>query len=99
MSLPLILTQEAEEDIAEAKAWYNRQRQGLGDEFVLCVEEALERISRLPKAAAVVFQDLRRLVVRRFPYGVFFRVEEDYIAVLAVYHSRRDPRGWQARAN
>ena len=47
MSLPLIITPEAEEDLAEAKAWYERKREGLGDEFVLCVEEALDRIRRL----------------------------------------------------
>jgi hypothetical protein len=35
--------------------------------------------------------------VRRFPYGVFYRVDSDQIAVLAVYHSKRDPRGWQVR--
>ena len=44
MNLPLIITPEAELDMAEAKAWYNRQRQGLGERFVLSVEEGLERI-------------------------------------------------------
>lgn len=48
MSLPLILSEEAEEDIAEAKAWHNRRRRRLGDEFVLCLEEALDRIRRIP---------------------------------------------------
>jgi toxin ParE1/3/4 len=98
MSLPLIITPEAEEDLADAKAWYERQRAGLGAEFVLCVEEALDRISRLPEAAAEVYPGVRRVLVRRFPYGVFYRIDPDQIAVLAVYHNRRDPRGWQARA-
>jgi toxin ParE1/3/4 len=98
MNLPLIITPEAEQDLAEAKAWYDRQRAGLGEEFVLCVEEALDRIRRLPKAATEVFPSVRRVVVRRFPYGVFYRIDPDQIAVIAVYHSRRDPRGWQARA-
>lgn len=97
MTLPLIIRPDVEEDLAEAKAWYEDQREGLGDEFLLCVEEALDRIRRMPKAAAVVFQGVRRVVVRRFPYGVFYRVDPDQIAVIAVYHSRRDPRGWQAR--
>lgn len=97
MSLPLIITPEAEADLAEAKAWYNRQREGLGEEFVLCVEEALERIRRSPKGASEVFPGVRRVVVRRFPYGVFYRVDPDQMAVIAVYHSHRDPRGWQQR--
>jgi toxin ParE1/3/4 len=98
MNLPLIITPEAEEDLAEAKAWYERKRKGLGDEFVLCVEAALNHIRRVPAAATEVYPGVRRVVVLRFPYGVFYRVDPDQIAVLAVYHSKRDPRGWQARA-
>jgi hypothetical protein len=51
VSLPLIITPEAELDVAEAKAWYDRQRQGLGERFLLAVEEALERIRRIPNGA------------------------------------------------
>jgi toxin ParE1/3/4 len=98
MNLPLIITPEAEEDLVEAKAWYERKRAGLGEEFVLCVEAALDQIRRAPAGATEVAPWVRRVVVRRFPYGVFYRVDPDQIAVLAVYHSRRDPRGWQARA-
>jgi toxin ParE1/3/4 len=98
MDLPLIITPEAEEDLADAKRWYDRQRRGLGQDFLLCVEEALERIRRIPQGASEVLPGVRRVVVRRFPYGVFYRVDPDQIAVIAVYDSRRDPRGWQARA-
>ena len=98
MTLPLIITPEAEEDLAEARAVYERKREGLGEEFVLCVEAALDHIRRVPAAATEVYPGVRRVVVRRFPYGVFYRVDPDQIAVLAVYHSKWDPRGWQARA-
>jgi plasmid stabilization system protein ParE len=98
MSRPLIITPEAEADLAEAKAYYDGQREGLSEDFLLCIEEALDRIRLLPEAASEVFPGVRRVVVRRFPYGVFYRVDPDQLAVIAVYHSRRDPRGWQARA-
>jgi toxin ParE1/3/4 len=97
MSLPLIITPEAEADLVEARAWYERKREGLGDEFVLCVEAGLDHIRRVPKAATEVYPGVRRVVVRRFPYGIYYRVDEDQIAVLAVYHSKRDPRGWEER--
>jgi toxin ParE1/3/4 len=97
MSLPLLLTPEAEADIADAKAYYDRKRAGLGDQFVLCVEAALDHIRRLPESATEVYPEVRRVVVQQFPFGVFYHVDEDHIAVIAVYHSRRDPRGWQAR--
>lgn len=97
MNLPLIITPEAEEDMVEAKAWYDRRRLGLGEEFILCIEEALDRIQRMPKAASEVFPGIRRVIVRRFPYGVFYRIDPTQIAVIAVYHSSRDPKGWQSR--
>jgi plasmid stabilization system protein ParE len=97
MSLPLIISEEAEHDIAEAKAWYDKRGRGLGDQFVLCVEEALERIRRIPGGASEVYPGVRRVMVRRFPFGVFYCIEDDQIGVIAVYDSRRDPRGWQQR--
>ena len=98
MNLPLIITPEAEDDLAGAKAWYNRQRTGLGDEFIEQVEKALHRISNMPEVTSAVYPGVRRVVLRRFPYGIFYRCDEDQIAVIAVYHSKRDPKGWQARA-
>jgi toxin ParE1/3/4 len=97
MTLPLLITSEAEEDLADAKAWYQRQRSGLGMQFVLCVEATFEQIRRTPEAGTQVAPGVRRVVVRRFPYGVYYRIDPDQIAILAVYHSKRDPRGWQSR--
>ncbi len=97
MSLPLVVNPEAEEDLADARAWYDRQRAGLGDQLLLCVEEAFDRIRRMPLTPRVTFNGARRVLVRRFPYAVIYKVEADQIAVIAIYHTRRDPRGWQAR--
>jgi plasmid stabilization system protein ParE len=98
MSLPLVINPEAEHDLDEAKSWYNGQRAGLGDDFLECVDEALDQIRQWPKLSRKVFGDLRRKLVRRFPYGIFFRIDDDQITVVAVYHCKRDPRGWQERA-
>ena len=92
------ITPEAEDDLAVAKAWCNRQRAGLGDEFIEQVEKVLHRISNMPAVASEVYPGVRRVVLRRFPYGIFYRDDEDQVAVIAVYHSKRDPKGWQARA-
>ena len=48
MSLAFVIRPEAESDLAGAKDWYDQHRPGLGDEFLLCVEEAFERIRRFP---------------------------------------------------
>jgi toxin ParE1/3/4 len=94
VSLPLIITPEAEMDLAEARSWYGRQRTGLAEEFLLCVEEALDRIRVLPEGYREVAPGVRRVIVRRFPYGLYYRVDPDQIAVIAFYHCRRAPRSW-----
>jgi plasmid stabilization system protein ParE len=98
MSLPLVINPLAEEDLEEAKVWYEEQRDGLGDVLVDCVHQALEQVQQFPGASPIVFLDLRRKLVRRFPYGIYYRVDDDQITVVAVYHGKRDPRGWQERA-
>jgi len=98
LNLPLILNPEADADLADAKAWYDSQRAGLGDELLDCVGETLDRVRRMPQLYGKVFQDLRLAKVRRFPYLVVYRIDDDQVTVVAVYHTRRDPRGWQNRA-
>ena len=56
------------------------------------------RIAITPSAHRTVYRDVRRALTRRFPYGVYYRVHADRIEVIAVYHSSRDPSGWQSRA-
>ena len=98
MTYTFTVRPEAEADLAEAKRWYDERREGLGADFVLCVEEALEKVRRNPEIHPVVYRDVRRAIVRRFPYGVFCRIVGAKIIVLGVFHGRRNPRSWQSRA-
>ncbi|MCB9762430.1 MAG: type II toxin-antitoxin system RelE/ParE family toxin [Alphaproteobacteria bacterium] len=97
MSLPIRISSEARVDLLEAWAWYEDQRLGLGDEFTVCVEAALEKVARFPEAWATVHGEVRRVIVRRFPYGVFYVVEDGELVVLAVAHGRREPGYWLSR--
>lgn len=97
MSYSLEITAAAEADLREAIAWYEQARKGLGDDFLLCVDEALARILRYPLSCQPVKGDVRRLLIHRFPYGIFFRIRDNRISVTAVFHSRRQPKIWQSR--
>ncbi|MDM8524223.1 type II toxin-antitoxin system RelE/ParE family toxin [Desulfococcaceae bacterium HSG8] len=79
---------QAPREIEEAWWWYESRREGLGDDFVLCVEESFEKISRDPKLYSVVHKKIRRAMIRRFPYGVLYFIEKDEIVV---FHSSRNP--------
>ena len=97
MSLPIVFRLEAQTEFDEAFDWYEQQQAGLGVDFLSCVAEVLERINSMPESCAVVFQDVRRAIVKKFPYSVLYQIEVDQIVVLAVFHSKRDPKIWQAR--
>lgn len=90
-------TVEAEADINEAFAWYERKGQGLCDEFVRCLDACVAKIERNPLLYPVEHRKMRRALVRRFPYEVLYEIEEDEIVVYAVYHCARDPKGWKRR--
>jgi toxin ParE1/3/4 len=96
--LPLIVNPEAEADLDEARQWYEAQKLGLGDELIDAVGSVLERVQQAPRLYAKVFLELRLALVRRFPYAVVYRIDDDQITVVAVYHTHRNPRGWQSRA-
>ena len=95
----VIIRPEAESDIDDAYQWYESQRKGLGEDFLLCIEEALSRASRNPAIYSVIYNEVRRVLIRRFPFGVFFIDRESSISVLAVLHARRNPRTWKGRNN
>lgn len=88
----------AQQDIAEAYDWYEEQATGLGHEFLRAMDAILARIERTPGAYPKVYRELRRALLRRFPYKVYFRLEGDQPVVLAVVHHRRHPRSWRRRA-
>jgi len=88
---------EAQSDLAEAYRWYSEQAADLGDELLAEVGNVLERIEKFPESYAKVHRDIRRALIRRFPYGVFYRAEPDSIIVLAVLHQARNPERWKRR--
>ena len=97
MSRRLTVRPEAEAELADAFRWHERQRQGLGREFLTCVEACAAAILRAPKSYPAVHKHVRRAVIRRFPYCVFYVAEERAVAIVAVFHASRDPRRWRER--
>ncbi|PAX53266.1 type II toxin-antitoxin system RelE/ParE family toxin [Brunnivagina elsteri] len=73
------------------------QQLGLGDEFLDCVDETLNLICLLPEAYSVVYRDIRRAVVKRFPYVIYYRIVSSRIIVTAIFHGSRNPKEWQKR--
>ena len=97
MAVELIIAPEAAVDIDEAYGWYEYQRDGLGEEFLNCVDACVEAIRRMPEMHSKVHEDYRRGLVRRFPYAIFYEYADDAVTIYCVFHTARDPDKWRQR--
>jgi plasmid stabilization system protein ParE len=91
------LRDEADQDLASAASWYEQQRAGLGHEFLDDALSAFRLVAERPLSYPLVHRDTRRALMSHFPFGIYFRVEQARIVVLAVIHGSRHPRRWQSR--
>lgn len=89
----------AEDDVRDAYAWYREQGEGLAPEFRRALDACVAQIERNPLAYPKVYEELRRALLRRFPYGIFYPIEPTEVVVHGVFHGRRDPKAWQSRYN
>lgn len=97
--IPEIVVQPAaEREIADAFRWYEDKDEGLGTEFMRALDATLSAIQRTPPGYAVIYKQVRRALLRRFPYCVFYLYENGKIIVIACFHASRDPKQWQGRA-
>ncbi len=88
----------ARAEFDEAADWYEEQRAGLRAEFVFAVDAIFARLSDEPYAFPIVHgENIRKALVSRFPYAVFFEVDGSKIVVHAVFHMSRDPFIWRGR--
>ena len=93
----LIVRREAEQDIQTAFDWYEEQRPGLGAEFLEQIEAVFNQIECNPELYESVFKTIRRALVRRFPYSVYFVPKTGNQVVIGVLHQRRSPARWRKR--
>jgi plasmid stabilization system protein ParE len=85
----VIIRPNAEADLAEARAWYESQRAGLGDELLDEVRRAVGLLADNPERRPIYYRDFRRLLTRRFPYKLFYRIEGDRVIVFRILHAKR----------
>ncbi|MGQ0834917.1 MAG: type II toxin-antitoxin system RelE/ParE family toxin [Gammaproteobacteria bacterium] len=76
MTVEVRLRPEAEQDLADAAAWYEEQRPGLGQEFLDEALAAFSAIAEMPLMYAVVYRATRRALMHRFPFGIFYQLDD-----------------------
>ncbi len=88
---------EALTEYAEAVQSYAEHRVEVAQAFINAIEDAVYRIKKSPARYIVIDEDVRRCMTRKFPYGILYTIEQDYILILAVMHCSREPGYWKGR--
>ena len=94
MTLPVVFRRGAQSDLAGTFDWYEEQRSGLGEELLSAVQSTSKSIGRYPEMFASVRGAVRRAMISKFPFAMFYLVEPKRVVVLRVLHTARDPNLW-----
>ncbi len=87
----------AEEELEEARVWYESKSPGLGMEFLLSIEEMLTRIEENPKIFPVRIKALRGAPLKRFPFLILYRTIDSTVVIVAIANTNMDPMRWENR--
>lgn len=97
MNYVLVFRLEARDELDQGYSWYESQQLGLGDDFLEQIDNAIARICQIPESYPEIYRDVRRIVLRRFPYVIYYRIVSSRVIVTAVFHGHRNPKEWQTR--
>jgi toxin ParE1/3/4 len=83
---------EIERDLVGGYRWYESKSAGLGEEYLRLFYSLVNEISEDPMHFPKVYKEYRRGLMKRFPYVVYFRIEDRQIVIFGSFHGARDPR-------
>jgi len=90
----IIVRLDAQIEVQEAFQYYQDKSEGLGFEFMRSVDAALQSVKRNPLAFQKTYKEARRVLLRKFPYALFYIAEENRIVVIACFHQKRSEIDW-----
>ncbi|HTY24870.1 MAG TPA: type II toxin-antitoxin system RelE/ParE family toxin [Desulfomonilaceae bacterium] len=88
---------EALEEYLGAVSYYADISPQLAESFIKSFESGIEEIGIYPEAWRIVEEDVRRYLIKRFPFGIYYCIEGDRVMIYAVMHMSRDPKYWTSR--
>lgn len=94
MPYRIFVRKEAEQDIRDSFDYYKRISPKLGYDFVSRTDEIIAQVALTPFLYQLVHRDIRRALLKQFPIGLYFKIRDEQIIVLAVMDSRRAPKNW-----
>jgi plasmid stabilization system protein ParE len=98
IELEIIIHPEAKLEVQETFDYYEEKSKGLGLEFMRSLDAGMQSIKRNPLAYQKVYEETRRVLLRKFPYAIFYIAETNRITVLACFHQKRSEIDWLRRS-
>ena len=97
MTAKVIFQSAAENDLKAAFDYYERCQPSLGKSFVKQLDHSIKRICQFPNQHPLIYKNVRRALLKRFPFAVFYLNDSTQITVIAIFHCGRHPSQWQTR--
>jgi plasmid stabilization system protein ParE len=93
----VVFLNEAEQELLEAALFYEKQARGLGKKFMDEVYQSIDYIVNFPLNSQKLTTDIRRKLLKRYPFGVLYRIDNESIVIIAVMNLKRKPFYWLNR--
>ena len=94
MNYSISISAHAQKEIADAFLWYEQQRNGLGSQLMLLLDKKFELLQQNPNLHSTVYKTIRRSLIKKFPYSIFYIVDGNTVEILAFFHMKRKPIRW-----
>lgn len=91
MEYSVTFSKRALQEIALAHDWYEEQRLGLGQDFLNSLETSFNKIKQLPFSYLEITPKIRRTVIDKFPYSIFYTITSSEVHILAIFHNSQNP--------
>lgn len=88
---------DALEEYREAAIWYANRERELGQQFIISIEDAIQKVVESPTRWRIIDEDVRRCLTHLFPYAILYTIEDNFILIVAVMHFSREPGYWRER--
>jgi len=91
MKYTIKYTVRSSRDLLNGVIWYEEKRRGLGFEFLNSIENSLFKIQKNPELYRIIKSPMRRCLIRRFPFSIYFSTEKQAIVIHAIFDNRMNP--------
>ncbi len=91
MKCSLLFLPEVEDDVVNGYVWYEQNTRGLGEEFLRMFYARAQEIPRNPLLYQTVYKGFRRCLLWRFPYAIYFKIDDQQVVVYGLFHCARNP--------